>query len=146
VIDDFENRAAVAKAHLGLHRMDVDVNVFGAHVDEQQRRRMAPARDQRLVSLFDCANQHPVANGAAVDEGEDHSAGREGFLAGGGQALRAKAATGEVEGEHLRGDLRTEELAESFERRVGARQIEKCAAVGGKTERDVMIGERDALE
>ena len=146
MIDDFENRAAVAKAHLGLHRMDVDVNVFGAHVDEQQRRRMASARDQRLVGLFDCANQHPVAHRAAVDEGEDHSAGGEGFLAGCGQALRAKAGTGEVEREHLRGDLRAEELAESFERRVGAGQIEECAAVGGQAERHVVIGERDALE
>ncbi len=39
-----------------------------------------------------------------------------------------------------------EHLAESFEHRVGARQIEDRATVGGEAKRDMMIGERDALE
>ena len=146
MIDHVENRAAIAEPHLGFHRMHVDVDLFGPHVDEQQRRRMTSARDQRLVGLLDCANQHPVAHRAAVDEREDHPAGGERFLARRGQTLRANSGTIEIERKHFGCDLRTEHLPESFEHRVGARQIEDDAAVGGQTERDMMIGERDALE
>ncbi len=60
--------------------------------------------------------------------------------------MRANSGTIEIERQHFARDLRTEHLPESFEHRVGARQIEDDAAVGGQTERYMMIGERDALE
>jgi len=146
VINDVENRAAIAKSHLGLHRMHVHVNIFVPHIDEQQRRRMATARDQRLVGLLDCVNQHSIANRAAVDEGEDHPAGGKRLLAGCSKSLRANPGAIEVERKHPGRDLGTEHLAESFERRVGARQIEDRATVGGQAKRDVMTGKRDALK
>src|SRR5208283_4927921 len=110
------------------------------------RRRMATARDQRLVALLDCANQRSIANRAAVDEGEDHSAAGERLLAGCRKSLRANPGTIELERQHPGRDLGTEHLAESLEHRVGARQIEDRAAVGAQTKRDVMVGERDALK
>src|ERR1700730_19186955 len=107
---------------------------------------MAAARNQRLVGLLDCTNQHSIANRAAVDEGENHPAGGERFLARRSQTLRANSGTIEIERQHFRRDLWTEHLPESFEHGVGAGQIEEDASVGGQTERDMMIGERDALE
>ena len=126
--------------------MHVHVNIFVAHFDEQQRRRMATARDQRLVGLLDCANQHSIAHRAAVDEREDHPAGGERLMAGCRKSLRANPGAIEVERKHPGRDFGTEHLAKSLERRVGARQIEDRAAVGGQAKRDVMVGERDPLK
>src|SRR5580704_15023541 len=146
MIDHVENRTAIAKSHLGFHRMNVDVDLFGPHVDEEQRRRMTSARNKRLVGLLDGANQHSIAHRAAVDECENHPAGGERFLARRGQTLRANSGTIEIERKHFGCDLRTEHLPESLEHRVGTRQIEDDSPVSGQTERDVVIGERDALE
>ena len=35
MIDHLEDRARVAKAHLGLHRMNVDVDILGAQLEEK---------------------------------------------------------------------------------------------------------------
>src|ERR1700691_4596896 len=99
---------------------------------------MTPARDKRLVVLLDCPNQHPVAHRTAIDERKDHSAARERLLARRGQSLRAKAGTIEIEREHPGRELGSEQLAESFEHRVGTRQVENDAAVRGQTKRDLM--------
>src|SRR5208282_5988613 len=60
--------------------------------------------------------------------------------------LRAKAGPFEIEREHLVCDFGTEHLPKSFEHRVGARQIEDGAAVGGESKRYMMIRQRDALK
>src|SRR5208282_5855978 len=75
-----------------------------------------------------------------------HPAGRKRLLTGCYQPLRANSGAIEVEPKHPGRDLGIEHLAKSFEHRVGARQIEDGAAVGGQTKRDVMVGKRDALK
>ena len=44
--DQAADQRGVAEAHLGLGRMDVDVDRFGRHVEEQRHDRMAVAGEE----------------------------------------------------------------------------------------------------
>ncbi len=47
--DQAAHQARIAEAHLGLGRMDVDVDLVGGAGDEQRHHRMAVAREKVLV-------------------------------------------------------------------------------------------------
>ncbi len=60
--------AGVAKAHLGLGRMDVDVDLVGRPVEKQCDDRVAVARQHVLVGAAHRADQQFVAHRPAVDD------------------------------------------------------------------------------
>ena len=61
-------RAGVAKAHLGLGGMDVDVDLFGRPVEKQRDDRMAVARQHILIGAAHRADQQLVAHRPAIDD------------------------------------------------------------------------------
>ncbi len=63
-------RLAVAKTHLGLGRMHVDVHPRRVDADKQHARRVEPTVEDVAVGLADGMCQHPVAHEAAIYEGE----------------------------------------------------------------------------
>ena len=66
--DQAAHDAGIAEAHLGLGRMDVDVDHLGRRFEEQRHHRMAVARQEILVGAAHRAGQQLVAHRAAVDE------------------------------------------------------------------------------
>ena len=64
--DQAAHRRRIAEAHLGLRRVDVDVDLFERHRQEQRRDRMAVARDQVAVGAAQArrraAGPSPAAN------------------------------------------------------------------------------------
>ena len=66
--DQATHDPGVAKPHLGLGRMDVDVDHVGRRLEEQRHHRVAVARQEVLVSAAHRAVQQLVAHRTAVDE------------------------------------------------------------------------------
>ena len=66
--DQPAHQAGVAEAHLGLGRMDVDVDLLGRPVEKQRHDRMAVARQDVLIGAAHRADQQLVAHRPAVDE------------------------------------------------------------------------------
>ena len=66
--DQPAHQPGVAEAHLGLGRMDVDVDRLGRHLEKQRHQRMAVAGEEILVGAAHRAVQQPVAHRPAVDE------------------------------------------------------------------------------
>ena len=62
------HEARIAKPHLGLGRMHVDVDLARIEIDEDREQRMTAARHQVAVGRAHRAEQQPVAHGPAVDE------------------------------------------------------------------------------
>ena len=62
------DEAAVAEAHFGFGGMDVDVDLAGRAIDEQDGDAMTVARDEIECGGAQGARQQPVARRAAVDE------------------------------------------------------------------------------
>ncbi len=68
--DESANGGRVAKAHFGLGRMDVDVDLGGLAFDEQSRNRM-PVRGQEIeIGAPERAGEGLVAHRPPVDEQE----------------------------------------------------------------------------
>ena len=66
--DQAAHQCGVAEAHLGLRRMDVDVDLLGRPIDEQRDHRMAVAREHILIGAAHRADQQLVAHRPAVDD------------------------------------------------------------------------------
>ena len=66
--DQAAHQRRVAEAHLGLGRVDVDVDVERVDLEEQHRRRMPVAGEEVGVGPAQGALQQPVLHRAAVDE------------------------------------------------------------------------------
>ena len=66
--DEAAHQAAVAKAHLRLGRVHIDVDLMRIAGDEQRQRRMAAGGQKIHVSRPHRAEQQFVAHGAPVDE------------------------------------------------------------------------------
>ena len=62
------NAGGITKAHFGLRRVNVDVDLFGFQLHEQRQHRMAVAREEVLISRAHHAGQHPVFHGPSVHE------------------------------------------------------------------------------
>ena len=126
--------------------MNVDVDIFGPHLDEHRDRGITPARDQRVVGLGDRPLEHPVAHRAPVDESENHPRRRIGILAHPGDPEDARAGALGVEMQHPGRDLRSIELAHPLQHRGRARQVVDDAPLGDQFEGDAPMGDREARD
>ena len=79
--DHAAHHAGIAKAHLGLGGMDIDVDILGRDVEEQRQHGMAVARQHVLIGGAHRAVEQLVAYRPAVDE--QILAGRRGAVEGG---------------------------------------------------------------
>jgi hypothetical protein len=66
--DQPAHQRGVAEAHLGLGRMDVDVDRVGRQLEEERHHGVAVARQEILVGAAHRALQQPIAHRPAVDE------------------------------------------------------------------------------
>jgi hypothetical protein len=61
------NSLSVTKAHLGLGRMDVDIDVFRGHVDQQDGSGIPPRFGQAPIGFAQRMLNELVADGAVVE-------------------------------------------------------------------------------
>ena len=66
--DQPAHQRGIAKADLGLGRMDIDVDLVGRAVEKQRDDRVAVARQHILIGAAHRADQQPVAHRPAVDD------------------------------------------------------------------------------
>ena len=74
IAQEIVHQARLAKAHLRLGRMHVDIDLFGRHFQKQQDDRKRGRRNDVAISLDHRVNDQPVAHQAAVDEEIDRVA------------------------------------------------------------------------
>ena len=70
-LEEGEDFALVAEAHLELRRVDVDVDVGRGQADVDDGERMASGHEEAVVGLFDGEGQGAAAHPATVDEQRD---------------------------------------------------------------------------
>ena len=114
-------RAGIAEAHLGLGRMDVDVDLLGRQLDVERDQRMAVAGQEVGVGGAQRALQQPVAHRPAVDEQvlvgrRCRVEGRQAGIAGQPHALALR-----VDGERVVGEVAAQMAARRASRAVAAR-------------------------
>ena len=66
--DEAAHQGRIAKAHLGLRRVNVHVHHVGREVDEERRHGMAAAMEEVGIGRAHGAVQQAVAHRPAVDE------------------------------------------------------------------------------
>ena len=66
--DHAANHRRLAETHFGLGRMDIHINQFGRHVDEQRNHRMPVPRQHLRIGTAHGTDQQPVLHRAAIDE------------------------------------------------------------------------------
>ncbi len=66
--DQPAHQCGIAEPHLGLGRMDVDVDLLGWPIDEQRDHRVAVAGEHILVGAADRTDQQLVAHRPPVDD------------------------------------------------------------------------------
>ncbi len=81
--DQPAHQCSVAEAHLGLGRVDVDVDQLGRQLEKQRHHGMAVAGEKILIGAAHRALQQAVAHRPAIDEEE---------LPGGGRAMEGRQA------------------------------------------------------
>ena len=130
-------KGGLAEADLGLGGVDVDVDLFGREVEEEQDDGEGGGRDDVAVGLGEGVEDEAIADEAVVDEdvdgvavellelgfgdeaGDAEVAGVGGFVSGfalpGGWLGEAAVAEGELggDGEHEAGGIAAEDLEEA---------------------------------
>lgn len=62
--------ARIAKAHLSLGWVDINVNIARVELEEKRNKRLAPSRKEVTIGCAQRADQNLVANRATIDEQE----------------------------------------------------------------------------
>ena len=65
------SRDLLPEADFGFGGMNVDVHLFGRHLEKQQHHRRAGGRNDVPISLSDCMQQQAIADKTLVDEDVD---------------------------------------------------------------------------
>ncbi len=154
--DQPAHQAGVAEAHLGLRRMDIDVDQLGRHLEEQRHHGMAVARQEILIGAAHGALQQPVAHRAAVDEEILILRGAARIGRQGGEAGQRQALALRLDGQGIVAEFAAHDGGEPLQpagRRVAAverqrRDAERdlALAVGGEMEGDLRMGHGEAVD
>ena len=104
--------AGLAKAHLRLLRMDVDVNELGGDLDLQEQRGMSSLRHRVPVRGRDGVGQHAVLHGPTVDEHVLGVPPRQRVRGSAGETPRPGTGRPQVEGQQPGGELPAVELGD----------------------------------
>ena len=148
--DEAPDDGGVAKAHLGLGRMDVDVDLARIALDEQGRDRMPVGGQEIEVGPAQRAGQRLVAHRPPVDEqellgGVRPAEGRQAHPAGKPRALASR-----VEPNRIQAEVVAERLAQPFgEARfalASGRPVERRADVACERKAHVRRGHRQPLD
>ena len=125
--DQRADQHRIAEAHLGLGRMDIDVDHLRRAADEQSGGGMAPAHHQVGIGAADRARHQPVAHRAAVDE-QIELRGLRPMI--GGQAGKARQADAVALGRdcnRARHEVAAHDLADALLRRLPG-EVDELAA------------------
>ena len=141
----------LAKAHLGLGRVDVDVDRLGRELEEQHRDRLAVVEQEIAVGGAQGALEQAVLDRPAVDVEvlEARAVAARGRQAGEGQQAHAVALG--AHGERIRRELAAHHLAEARgePRLAVARrglEAQRAAAVDRELEGDRRVRQREAQD
>ena len=66
--DRISDGGGAAKPDFGLRRVNIDIDFFQRHFDEQERRRVNAVRQDRAISFRERAANQTIADETAVDE------------------------------------------------------------------------------
>ena len=107
--DQPAHQGRVAKADLGLGRVDVDVDLVGRPVEKQRDDRMAVARQHVLIGAAHRARQQLVAHRPAVDD--EILVARQGPVQGrqAGEPGQAKPAALGIDRQRILGEIAAEQ-------------------------------------
>ncbi len=152
-----KHRVGLPEPHLGLRRVDVDVEILGIHLEEHHRDRVAPHGEQRVIRLDDRVRDGAVLEPAAVDEQADVSP--VGAVQGGCAHIAAHRGAAPVmqgrsrsvvriaisaQGDHLAGELQAVDLDQHVEQLARSGRLEEQLAVGYQGEAALGIRQRVA--
>ena len=145
--DQAAHQTAIAKAHLGLGGMDVDVDLPRVAGDEQDRDGMAALREIVEIGGAQGAGDQLVAGGAGVDEEILRQRvglveGRQADIAGEAHAL-AQSVDAQRVGDELLAQGLTHALALPRFARPAGRPVEGRADVAGEGKARLRTGERE---
>ena len=116
LLDRADNQAPdsgrVAKAHFGLRRVDVDVDLVGSAFDEQGRNRMPVGRQEIEIGAAQRAGERLIAHRAPVDEQELLGGVRSAIGRQAHPAEETRAVAPRVERDRIRGEIVAQCLAE----------------------------------
>src|SRR3546814_4160901 len=71
--DHAPDEPRIAEPHLGLGRVDVDVDEIGGNIQKQRGDGMPVAREHILIGGAECADEQPVLHRTPVDRSEEHT-------------------------------------------------------------------------
>ena len=135
LLDRADDQAAdgrrVAKAHFGLRRVDVDVDLSGIAFDEQRRNRMPVGGEEIEIGAPERAGERLVAHRAPVDEqellgGVRPTIGRQPRAAEEPRALAPRVKRDRIQREIVAERL-AKPLGEARFARARGRPVETCA-------------------
>ena len=110
--DEAANGLGLAKAHLGLGRMDVDVDFAGIAFDEQGRDPVPVGGQEIEVGPAQRARERLVAHRPPIDEQELLGGVRPAVSRQADPAGEPRAVAARVEGDRVQGEVVAERLAQ----------------------------------
>ena len=143
--DHAADQLRVTKAHLGLGRMDIDIDLAARDVEEQRDHRMTIAREQVGIGTTQRADEQPVLHRATVDEqilmvGDAAIVGRQAD-----HPADMDVAAVEIDPDAVRGQIALGQRGDAAQLILPALHIERAAPVVLDDETDIGPRHREPL-
>ena len=148
--DEAAHEARIAKAHLGLGRVHIDVDLARFAFDEEGDDRVPVGGQEIEVGPAQRARERLVAHGAAVDEDELLARVRTAIGRQADPAQEPHAVAARIDFERIRGEVVPQRLAQPLGAarfaRAASRPVEARADVGRERKARLGRGHRQPLD